>query len=465
MHIGGRTTAMRVALVAITVSVMWAGMSSAQDTVASEEPVTVQAAPTACAPAPALDTGNTAWMLASSGLVLLMTPGLAFFYGGLVRRKNILSVLMQCFVIICIVSIQWVYFGYSLSFGPDVRGLIGDLSWFGLKGVGAEPHAAYAATIPHIVFMVFQMMFAVITPALVIGAFAERMKFSAMIIFMALWSTIVYTPICHMVWSGDGSYLGSTWGALDYAGGTVVHINAGIAALMCALMVGKRKGYPHTPMPPHNMTMTVTGAAMLWVGWFGFNAGSAVAADNRAGMAMLVTQMATATAALAWMFIEWVKNGKPSVLGVASGAVAGLVAITPASGWVGPIGSLFIGAAAGVACYLGVTKVKHMFGYDDALDVVGVHFVGGTVGAILTGIFAAPILGGLGNNGDYSGTYSMSHQLLAQCIGVAITIVWSGVGSAILLKIVDAFVGLRVSEEDEIIGLDQTDHGEAGYNY
>jgi len=431
------------------------------------------------APAPVLDSGDTAWMLTSTALVLFMTiPGLALFYGGLVRTKNVLSVLMQCFVITCVVSVLWLAGTYSLAFDTtgmtkgvtNLHSFIGSFAKLFGAGITLTSLSGFAlpndtSAIPESVFFCYQLTFAIITPALIIGAFAERMKFSAMIIFMALWSTIVYTPICHMVWSGDGSYLGSTWGALDYAGGTVVHINAGIAALMCALMVGKRKGYPHTPMPPHNMTMTVTGAAMLWVGWFGFNAGSAVAADNRAGMAMLVTQMATATAALAWMFIEWVKNGKPSVLGVASGAVAGLVAITPASGWVGPIGSLFIGAAAGVACYLGVTKVKHMFGYDDALDVVGVHFVGGTVGAILTGIFAAPILGGLGNNGDYSGTYSMSHQLLAQCIGVAITIVWSGVIGAILLKIIDAVVGLRVSDEDEIVGLDQTDHGEAGYNY
>jgi len=431
------------------------------------------------APGPKLDSGDTAWMLTSTALVLFMTiPGLALFYGGLVRTKNVLSVLMQCFVITCVVSVLWLAGTYSLAFDTtgmtkgvtNLHSFIGSFAKLFGTGITLTSLSGFAlpndtSAIPESVFFCYQLTFAIITPALIIGAFAERMKFSAMIIFMALWSTIVYTPICHMVWSGDGSYLGSTWGALDYAGGTVVHINAGIAALMCALMVGKRKGYPHTPMPPHNMTMTVTGAAMLWVGWFGFNAGSAVAADNRAGMAMLVTHIATATAALAWMFIEWVKNGKPSVLGVASGAVAGLVAITPASGWVGPIGSLFIGAAAGIACYLGVTKVKHMFGYDDALDVVGVHFVGGTVGAVLTGIFAAPVLGGLGNNGDYSGIYSIPHQIVAQCVGVVITIAWSGVVSAILLKIIDAVVGLRVSEEDEIVGLDQTDHGEAGYNY
>ncbi len=430
-------------------------------------------------PTAAIDSGDTAWMLTSTALVLFMTiPGLALFYGGLVRSKNVLSVLMQCFVITCVVSVLWLVGGYSLCFDAtgmvkgetNLHSFIGGAGKLFGQGVTLSSMSAYVlpadtAAIPESVFFCYQLTFAVITPALIIGAFAERMKFSAMLLFMTLWSVIVYTPICHMVWGGDGSYLGSIWGALDYAGGTVVHINAGMAALVCALMLGKRKGYPHTPMPPHNMTMTVTGAAMLWVGWFGFNAGSAVAADSRAGMAMLVTHMATATAALAWMFIEWVKNGKPSVLGVASGAVAGLVAITPASGWVGPIGSLFIGAAAGVACYLGATKLKHFFGYDDSLDVVGVHFVGGTLGAILTGIFAAPILGGLGTSGDYSGAYSIPSQMLAQCVGVVITIVWSGVVSAILLKIIDAVVGLRVSQEDEIMGLDQAEHGEAGYNF
>lgn len=440
--------------------------------------LTMPALAMAQTPAARIDSGDTAWMLTSTALVLFMTiPGVALFYGGLVRTKNVLSVLMQCFVITCIVSILWLVGTYSLAFDAtgmvkgetNLHSFIGTFAKIFGKGVTLSSMSAFAlpadtSAIPESVFFCYQLTFAIITPALIIGAFAERMKFSAMLLFMALWSIIVYTPICHMVWGGDGSYLGSIWGALDYAGGTVVHINAGIAALVCALMLGKRKGYPHTPMPPHNMTMTVTGAAMLWVGWFGFNAGSALAADGRAGMAMLVTHMATAMAALAWMFIEWIKNGKPSVLGIASGAVAGLVAITPASGWVGPVGALCIGAAAGVVCYLGATKLKHFFGYDDALDVVGVHFVGGTAGAILTGIFAAPILGGLGNNGDYSGVYSIPHQLLAQLVGVMITMVWSGVISVILLKVIDGVVGLRVSQEDEIMGLDQSEHGEAGYN-
>jgi Amt family ammonium transporter len=429
-------------------------------------------------PVAVINSGDTAWMLTSTALVLFMTiPGLALFYGGLVRSKNVLSVLMQCFVITCVVSVIWLVGTYSLCFDAtgmtkgvtNLSSFIGGFSKFFANGLTLESMSAFALptdtnAIPESVFFCYQLTFAIITPALIIGAFAERMKFSAMLIFMTLWSIIVYTPICHMVWGGDGSYIGSTWGALDYAGGTVVHINAGMAALVCALMVGKRKGYPTTAMPPHNMTMTLTGAAMLWVGWFGFNAGSAVAADNRAGMAMLVTHCATAAAALAWMFIEWLRNGKPSALGVASGAVAGLVAITPASGWVGPMGSLCIGAAAGVACYLGATKLKHLCGYDDALDVVGVHFVGGALGAILTGVFAAPFLGGLGANGDYSGNFSIPHQLLAQSVGVVITIVWSGSISAILLKVIDLVIGLRPTEENEIIGLDQTDHGETGYN-
>lgn len=428
---------------------------------------------------PAVDSGDTAWMLTSTALVLFMTiPGLALFYGGLVRRKNVLSILMQCFVITCVVSVLWVMVGYSLSFDTtgmvkgetNLHSFIGSLGKAFCKGINLSSIAAVAppadtAGIPETVFFCYQLTFAIITPALIIGAYAERMKFSAVLIFMTLWSLIVYTPVCHMVWAGDGSFLGSTWGALDYAGGTVVHVNAGMAALMCALMLGKRKGFPTTPMPPHNMTMTVTGAAMLWVGWFGFNAGSAVAADGRAGMAMLTTHVATAAAALAWMFIEWARNGKPSALGIASGAVAGLVAITPGSGWVGPMGALAIGATAGIACYFGATSLKRAMGYDDSLDVVGVHFVGGTLGAILTGIFAAPILGGLGTHGDYSGEYAMGSQLLAQCFGVGLTIVWSGVVSVILLKITDLVVGLRVTEENEITGLDETDHGESGYNF
>ena len=430
------------------------------------------------AAAPVLDTGDTAWMLTSTALVLFMTiPGLALFYGGLVRAKNVLSILMQCFAITCMITVLWLVVLYSLAFDTTgmVKGEIGLHSFIGgfarIFGAGltVSSMAGYLLPadtngIPESVFFCYQMTFAIITPALIIGAFAERMKFSAMLIFMALWSVIVYAPICHMVWSGDGSFLGSTWGALDYAGGTVVHINAGIAALVCALMLGKREGYGHTAMPPHNMTMTVTGAALLWVGWFGFNAGSAVAADGRAGMAMLVTQVATAMAALAWMFIEWLKNGKPSVLGIASGAVAGLVAITPASGWVGPMGALVIGAAAGTACYFGATSLKRFLGYDDSLDVVGVHFVGGTLGALLTGIFAAPFLGGLGTSGDYSGDYSIPNQMLAQVVGVAITIVWSGLVSVVILAVLKATIGIRVTSESETIGLDQTEHGETGYN-
>jgi Amt family ammonium transporter len=444
-----------------------AGLSCAQD-----------AAPAADAAVATIDSGDTAWMLTSTALVLFMTiPGLALFYGGLVRAKNVLSILMQCFAITCMITVMWLIGLYSMAFDTtgmakgvtDLHSFIGGFAKLFGAGITVGSMAGYLLpadthAIPESVFFCYQMTFAIITPALIIGAFAERMKFSAMLIFMALWSILVYAPICHMVWSGDGSFLGSTWGALDYAGGTVVHINAGIAALVCALMLGKRKGYPNVPMPPHNLTMTVTGAAMLWVGWFGFNAGSAVAADGRAGMAMLVTQVATAAAALAWMSIEWVKNGKPSVLGIASGAVAGLVAITPASGWVGPMGSLAIGGAAGIACYFGATTLKHAFGYDDSLDVVGVHFVGGTLGALLTGIFAAPLLGGLGTTGDGSGDYSIASQMLAQVVGVAITIGWSGFISVVLLSILKATIGIRVDEESESVGLDQTEHGEAGYN-
>ena len=405
---------------------------------------------------PVLDSGNTAWMLTSTALVLFMTiPGLALFYGGLVRSKNVLSVLMQCFTITAVVSLMWIIGLYSLAFDTTgmVKGVtnfhsfIGTFSKVFCRGISLNSLSALSATdaraIPETVFLCYQMTFAIITPALIIGAFAERMKFAAMLVFMATWSLLVYTPICHMVWSGDGSYLGSRWGALDYAGGTVVHINAGVAALVCALVLGKRRGYPNVPMPPHNLSVAVVGAAMLWVGWFGFNAGSALAANGRAGMAMLATHTATATAALVWMSIEWVKNGKPSVLGIVSGAVAGLVAITPASGWVGPMGAIAIGAAAGGACFLGVTTVKRHLGYDDSLDAFGVHGVGGTVGAILTGIFAAPALGGLGVNGDGSGPYSVTGQLAAQLVGVAITLVWSGVLTFLIGLVCDQITALR----------------------
>jgi len=407
---------------------------------------------------PTLNSGDTAWMLTSTALVLFMTiPGLALFYAGLVRAKNVLSILMQCFAITALVTILWTIYGYSLAFGNGgaLNAWIGGLDNLFLKGVGIG--SIYGTqTIPETVFMTFQMTFAIITPALMVGAFAERMKFSALMWFMTLWLTLVYVPVAHWVWGGG--WLG-TLGVLDFAGGTVVHINAGIAGLVAALVIGKRKGFPTTAMPPHNLGYTVIGASMLWVGWFGFNAGSELAADGVAGMAMAVTQIATATAALSWMFAEWWAHGKPSVLGIASGAVAGLVAITPASGTAGPMGAIGIGVAAGVLCFLASTKVKRMFHYDDALDVFGVHAVGGIVGAMLTGVFASAALGGKGLVGDIS----ILDQVIKQGIGVGTTLVYTAVVSLIILKIVDWTIGLRVTEEQETEGLDLALHDERGY--
>jgi Amt family ammonium transporter len=404
-----------------------------------------------------MDSGDTAWMLTATALVLFMTiPGLSLFYAGMVRSKNVLSVLMQCFAITALMTIIWTIYGYSLAFtdGGSINGFIGGLDKAFLAGVTVD---SLHGTIPETVFMTFQMTFAIITPALIVGAFAERMKFSAMLIFMAIWVSIVYVPICHWVWGGG--WLGE-YGILDFAGGTVVHINAGVAGLVAAIMLGKRKGYPQTPMPPHNLTYTIIGAAMLWVGWFGFNAGSELAADNVAGMAMAVTQIATAAAALGWMFTEWVLHGKPSVLGIASGAVAGLVAITPASGAVGPMGALAIGAAAGVGCFFTATRLKRIFGYDDSLDVFGVHAVGGIIGAILTGVFAATALGGAGF-GD--GNSNITEQVTAQFIGVIATIIFTTIMTIIILKVIDMIIGLRVDEEQETEGLDITQHEERGY--
>jgi Amt family ammonium transporter len=435
-----------------------------------------QAAPVVAAavppppPAPVLNSGDTAWMLTSTALVLFMTiPGLALFYAGMVRSKNVLSVMMQCFAITALVTVLWTLYGYSMAFDgtgmkegvTNMYSFVGSLSKAFLKGVGVDalwqPDVTAANAIPETVFMTFQMTFAIITPALIVGAFAERMKFSALLLFMGLWLTIVYAPIAHMVWGGAGSFLGGM-GVLDFAGGTVVHINAGIAGLVAALVLGKRKGFPKTAMPPHNLGYTLMGASMLWVGWFGFNAGSAVAANGSAGMAMAVTQIATATAALAWMFSEWMTHGKPSVLGIASGAVAGLVAITPASGFVGPMGALAIGAAAGVGCFLASTKIKRAFGYDDSLDVFGVHAIGGTIGALLTGVFAVKSLGGLKDG------ITIGAQVWTQFIGVAVTVVYCAIASFIILKVVEMLIGLRVSEEQETEGLDIAQHDERGYN-
>ncbi len=416
---------------------------------------------------PSLDTGNTAWMITSTALVLFMTlPGLALFYGGLVRTKNILSILMQSFAIASMITLIWVVCGYSIAFDTtgmesgvtNLNSFIGGFGIAFLKGVGID---SLSGSIPETVFITFQMTFAIITPALITGAFAERMKFSSMLIFMGIWSIVVYSPLCHMAWSGGGSYFGNILGALDFAGGTVVHINAGIAALVAAIVLGPRKGFPKYPMPPHSLTLTVIGAAMLWVGWFGFNAGSALAADGAAGMAMLVTQIASASAALAWMFIEWFKHGKPSVLGTVTGAVAGLVAITPASGFVGPMGAIILGLVSGVACFFTATTIKRKFRYDDSLDVFGVHGVGGIIGAILTGVFASETFGGMG----LAEGVTISKQVIAQTLSVLITIAYSGVGTYIILKILDKTIGLRVTNEEEITGLDISLHDENGYNY
>jgi Amt family ammonium transporter len=399
-----------------------------------------------------LDTGDTAWMLTSTAIVLMMTiPGLALFYGGMVRKKNVLSVVMQAFAITCLVTIVWLVAGYSLAFtdGGSVNAYVGGLSKMFLDGVGSD---TLSGTIPETVFFCFQVTFAIITPVLIIGAFVDRMKFSAVCIFMVLWSLVVYSPITHWVWGGG--FL-SDAGVLDFAGGTVVHINAGIAGLVCCLFLGKRVGYGTENMAPHNLVYSVIGASLLWVGWFGFNAGSAVAANGAAGMAMAVTQIATAAAALAWMFVEWLVHKKPSILGIISGAVAGLVAITPASGFVGPIGALWIGVAAGVICFFMSTTVKKALGYDDSLDVFGIHAVGGIVGAVLTGVFAVEAIGGTpglleGNPG----------QVLTQIWGIIATIVWSGVASFVILIITNILVGVRVSQPVEVEGLDINLHGE-----
>ena len=410
-----------------------------------------------------LDSGDTAWMLTATALVLFMTvPGLALFYGGMVRSKNILSVMMQCFAVTGLMSILWMVYGYSLAF--DTTGMEAGVTNFnsfvgGLERAflsGLSPDSLIGA-FPESVFITFQMTFAIITPALIVGAFAERMKFSAMLVFLGVWFTLVYAPIAHMVWSGDGGLMWD-WGVLDFAGGTVVHINAGIAGLVACLVLGKRKGYPTTPMAPHNLGLTLVGAGMLWVGWFGFNAGSAVAADGTAGMAMLVTQIATAAAALGWMFAEWIAHGKPSALGIASGVVAGLVAITPAAGTVGPMGALVIGLVSGVVCFLCATSLKRKLGYDDSLDAFGVHGIGGIVGALLTGVFAAPVLGGFGE------VESIALQLWIQTESVLFTVVYTGVLTYVILKVIDLVMGLRVTEEEETIGLDLSLHNERGYN-
>jgi Amt family ammonium transporter len=427
-------------------------------------PASVSAPPATAAPAtpaPAISAGDTAWVLASAALVLLMTLGLAFFYGGLVRKKNVLSILMQCFAVICLISLQWVLFGYSLAFGPDVKGWIGNLDWAFLRNVGADPFAGYAATIPHSVFMIFQAMFAVITPALILGAFAERMRFSAFCLFIVLWATLVYDPVAHWVW-GLGGFLSrcdaagnAKAGALDFAGGTVVHINAGVAALVAALMLGKRVGATSLP---HSLPFAVLGAGLLWFGWFGFNAGSALAANGLAANAFIATHIATAAAGLGWALCDWIYHRKPTTLGVISGAVAGLVAITPACGFVTPMSAIWIGLGASLVCWIAVTIVKAKLGYDDSLDAFGVHGIGGIFGALATGIFASKAV-----NGCDGLLYGNPGQFLLQVKAVAVTVVYSGVVSFLLFKLVDKLVGLRVSEHEERVGLDLTQHKEAGY--
>ena len=401
---------------------------------------------------PKLDTGDTAWMLTSTALVLMMTiPGVAMFYGGMVRKKNVLATAMQSFAVACVMTVLWMIIGYSLAFtdGGGMNAYVGGLDKMLLRGIGVD---TLSGTIPETVFMTFQMTFAIITPALITGALADRIKFSSLLVFLSLWMILVYAPITHWVWGGG--FLAEA-GVLDFAGGTVVHINSGVAALVGAMVLGRRRGYGTENMAPHNLILSVIGASMLWVGWVGFNAGSAVAANGSAGMAMAVTQIATAAAALSWMFAEWISRGKPSVLGIVSGAVAGLVAITPASGYVDPFGALIIGLVAGLVCYWGAVVLKPKLGYDDSLDVFGVHGLGGITGALLTGVFAVEAIGGTpglleGNAG----------QILIQLEGIGATIVYCAIVTFVLLKIIDAVMGLRVDEEEEVTGLDYSIHGE-----
>ena len=422
---------------------------------------------TTSTPPAKIDTGDTAWMLTSSALVLLMTPGLALFYGGMVRAKNILNMLMKSFIAMSVVTVLWVLVGYSLSFASG-NPFVGGMEWLGLKGVGLEPQATYAATFPHQLHMVYQLMFAIITPALISGAFAERIKFTGMLLFTILWTLLVYFPMAHMVW-GKGGLLNASLGgkipALDFAGGTVVHITSGVSALVCALYLGKRKGFGTDPMRPHSMVLSTVGACLLWVGWFGFNAGSALAASSLATSAFVATHFAAAAAALSWLGAEWIRNGKPSMLGGISGAVAGLVAITPASGFVKPMPALLIGLVAGVVCYLMVSVVKNMFGYDDALDAFGVHGVGGTLGAILTGVFATKEINDLFKGKAMGLLEGNGGQVVNQIIASAIAWGLAIVGTWVILKVCDLTVGIRAEVGEEIEGLDLSMHGEEGYNF
>ena len=410
------------------------------------------------ADAPAIDTGDTAWVIVASALVMLMTPGLALFYGGMVRRKNVLSTIMQSFILIALISVQWVLFGYSLAFGPDKAHLIGALSWFGFHGVGMTPNADYAATVPHQIFAMFQLMFAIITPALITGSIAERMRFPAFLAFILLWATFIYDPLAHWVWGVNGWI--RNLGALDFAGGTVVHISSGVSGLIAALVLGKRKGHGKEPMLPHQLPMTVLGAGILWFGWFGFNAGSALAANGLAANAFVVTNTSAAAAALSWVFAEWLHHGKPTVLGAASGAVAGLVAITPGSGYVTPMSALLIGLVGGALCYLGVSVLKSRLGYDDSLDAFGCHGIGGTWGAIATGLFATKAINPLGADGLFYGNPGL---MKAQFISIIATYAVAIVGTFAILKLVNLFTPIRATAEEEMTGLDLTMHGEEAY--
>ena len=457
----------RVIFIALLVCLTTPLLTSAQDTPQTSPTapsVTAPSAPQAPAPSAAtpqakIDKGDTAWMLTSSALVLMMTiPGLFLFYGGLVRRKNVLGTIMHSFIIVAVITIQWVLWGYSLAFAPDIGGgWLGGSEWFGLRGVGPEPNADYAATIPHAAFMIYQMMFAIITPALITGAFAERVKFSSFLVFIILWATFIYDPLAHWVWGVKG--LLREIGTLDFAGGTVVHISSGASALVAAIMFGKRIGYGQEAMPPHNLPFSVIGAGLLWVGWFGFNAGSALAADGLATSAFVSTHIATAAAALSWLAMDWLFRDKPTVLGAASGAVAGLVAITPGSGFVGPISAIWIGIGGGVLCSI-ACSLKPKLGYDDSLDVVGVHGVGGTWGALATGLFASKAVNAAGNDGLFFGNPG---QLWIQFVSVVVTLILAVVGTYILLSLVKAIMGLRIADDEERMGLDLSQHNERAY--
>jgi len=405
-----------------------------------------------------MDSGDTAWVLISTALVMLMTPALGFFYGGLVRRKNVLATIMHSFFILALISVQWVLWGYSLAFGPDLGGLIGGFDWVGLRGVTQEVYAPYSTTVPHLAFMAFQMMFAVITPALITGAFAERKRFKAFVVFTLAWATFVYAPVAHWVWAVDGWL--RTYGALDFAGGTVVHITSGVSALVAARMLGKRVGFGSEKMDPHDLTMTVLGAGLLWFGWFGFNAGSALAANGLAAHAFVVTNTAAAMGALTWMTVSWLRHGQPSVLGAAAGAVSGLVAITPAAGFVSPSAAIVIGFGAGVACFFAVDVLKKVIQIDDALDVFAVHGVGGILGALATGIFADTAINSAGFDGLL---YGNPEQLLKQGVAVVVVATYAAAASWIILKVIDLVIGIRVPETDEVLGLDSSQHGELAY--